>query len=277
MSLSRPICVTGASGFIGRALSAALSARGHQVLACARRPFAAPVGVQVVTVTHYTDAPPADVLIHLAEPAAVPGDAIEGAVTATLAALAGRGYRRLVYLSSAAVYGDMEPYPRRPDEPARAENGYGRMKRAGEAVALAAEGVVVRLTNVYGPGMSQGTVIADILAQRAVPGPIRLRDLAPVRDYLWRDDAVAGLVAIAEGSATGVFNLGSGEAASVERLAQTCLRLWGREGDGAVATAPGDRASILRLDISETLRQFDWRPRIALDEGLARLAVGEAA
>lgn len=277
MSVPPTICVTGASGFIGTALTAALAARGHRVLACARRPFVTPGGVQAVTVTHYADAPLADVLVHLAEPAAVPGDAVEEAVTATLAALAGRGYRRLVYLSSAAVYGDMEPYPRRPGEPARAENGYGRMKRAGEAVALAAEGVVVRLTNVYGPGMSQGTVIADILAQRAIPGPIRVRDLAPVRDYLWLDDAVSGLVSIAEGSATGVFNLASGEAVSVERLAQACLRLWGREGDGAVATAPCNSTSILRLDIGETLRQFDWRPRIALDEGLARLAVGEAA
>ncbi|MBU0726849.1 MAG: NAD(P)-dependent oxidoreductase [Alphaproteobacteria bacterium] len=277
MSFSRTICVTGASGFIGTALSAALVARGHRVLACSRRPFAAPGGVQAVIVTQYHDAPLADVLVHLAEPAALPGDAAGPEATATLTALAGRGYRRLVYLSSAAVYGDMESYPRRPDEPARAENGYGRMKRAGEAVALAAGGVAVRLTNVYGPGMNQGTVMTDILAQRAVPGPIRVRDLAPVRDYLWLDDAVSGLVAIAEGSATGVFNLASGEAASVERLALTCLRLWGRQGDGAVAMAPAGRASVLRLDIGETLQHFDWQPHTALDEGLARLAGGGSA
>lgn len=277
------ICVTGASGSIGRALCAALALRGYSVLACSRRETAPLPGVDSVLLADYADAPAADALVHLAEPADIAafpetgGEALVAEAVRLAERLAGRGYGRSLYLSSAAVYGDMERHPRRPDEAVTAYNSYTRMKLAGEHAMLAEGGIAIRLSNVYGPGLKPGTVIADIMAQRHVSGPLRVRDAAPVRDFLWLEDAVAGLTAMLEGEETGLFNLGCGESASVEEIARLCLDLWGRGGEEVVSTAPSGRESVLRLDISRTTDRFGWRPAVGLRDGLARLCALEAA
>ncbi|MFO7481447.1 NAD-dependent epimerase/dehydratase family protein [Oceanibaculum nanhaiense] len=277
------ICVTGASGYLGRALCAALAAGGYRVLACARRGMTPMPGVESVTLADYAQAPMADALVHLAEPADLAGildtqaQAVAAEAIRVAEALAGRGYRRLLYLSSAAVYGDMERHPRRPDEAVTAYNAYTRMKLAGEHAMLAGGGACVRLANIYGPGLKPGTVIADIMAQRHVPGPLTVRDAAPMRDFLWLEDAVAGLTAMLEGKASGLFNLGFGESASVGDIAGICLDLWGRKGEEVISTTPSGRESVLRLDISRTTETFGWHPAVSLRDGLARLCAAEAA
>ena len=47
----------------------------------------------------------------------------------------------------------------------------------------------MRLANVYGPGMAANNVMSDILGQVPGDGPLVVRDIAPVRDYLWIEDA----------------------------------------------------------------------------------------
>lgn len=283
MGASASICVTGASGFIGRALCAALAARGYRVLACSRQGTPPPPGGEAVTLADYAQAPPADALVHLAEPAELAGlpagraEELAAEAVRVAGSLAGRGYGRLLYLSSAAVYGDMMRHPRRPDEAVTAYNAYTAMKLAGERALLAAGGVAVRLANIYGPGQKPGTVVADILAQRRKPGPLTVRDAAPLRDFLWLEDAVAGLAAMLEGKAVGVFNLGSGLSASVGDIAGICLDLWGRGDEQAISTAPSGRQSVLRLDITKTTDGFGWRPAVGLRDGLARLSALEAA
>ncbi|MDM7947758.1 MAG: NAD(P)-dependent oxidoreductase [Oceanibaculum nanhaiense] len=283
--MGRPasICVTGASGFVGRALCGALVLRGYPVLACSRRGMTPMPGVETVTLADYAQAPMADALVHLAEPADLAGivaeqaEAVAGEAIRVAEALAGRGYRRLLYLSSAAVYGDMERHPRRTDEAVSAYNSYTGMKLAGERAMLAGGGVAVRLSNIYGPGLKPGTVIADIMAQRHAPGPLTVRDAAPVRDFLWLEDAVAGLTAMLEGKASGLFNLGFGESASVGDISRICLDLWGRKGEEVISTTPSGRESVLRLDISRTTDSFGWHPAVSLLDGLARLCAAEAA
>ena len=262
------VVVTGASGFVGRALVRALAARGSDVLAVSRRAIAAP-GAAWVRIADYgeTPCPAGATLVHLAEEATIPlavarGEAHVAAVQATVAALAAKGFRRMVYSSSGQVY----------RAAADATDPYIRAKHAAEAIVLAAGGAVVRLANVYGPGMRNRTLIGDIMRQIPGQGPLVIRSAAPRRDFLWIEDAADGLAAIALGSAAGVFDLGSGEIVSAAEMARLALAAAG-EADRPVVAEIADEAAddVVALDIGAVRECFGWRPRVGIGEGLARL------
>jgi len=273
------LVVTGASGFLGRHVVAELTRRGKPVIAVARTLVRDPATADWVQVSRYADtpAPPGATLIHLAEARDINAADANGAQhsEATIALvnlLIGKGYRRLVYISSAAVYEDCLTRPREPDEEATANGAYAQAKLGCEALVRNAGGVVLRLANLYGPGMAANNVMSDLLAQaRSGEEPILLRDLTPVRDFLWVEDAAAGIVDAAEGTACGVFNLSTGQGTSIGQLAQTTLRLLGQPDRQVRGRSAPDRTSTLVLDFGATTTAFGWRPRTTLCAGLKRL------
>lgn len=168
------ILVTGAGGFIGRALCPALIARGHRVIAGLRHLPAimspALSGAEIRDLGEIVPGPNwgsafagIDIVIHLAQRAHRHADAAvldqEPEAAASLARAAARaGVRRFVYLSSVKAMAEASPAgrPLRPADPPRPADPYGRAKLASEQ-ALAAIGretgielVVVRPPLVYG-------------------------------------------------------------------------------------------------------------------------------
>lgn len=266
--MSGPLVVTGASGFLGRALVSDLRQRKAETVAVSRRAEAGAVRVE-----NYADtpAPRGSTLVHLAEESRV-DLATEGSVRVAeqlLEALLEKGFERTVYASSGAVYGDTSMSSCRPGAPIQAGNFYLAGKLACEKRVLAAGGVVVRLANIYGPGMRDGTVVTDLLTQIGGNGPVTLRDLKPIRDFLWIGDAARGLAEAALGVAQGTFNLGSGVGTSIAELVSLACRMAGQDGREVLATSPSDQPSRLVLDIKDTTAAFGWRPEMALADGLA--------
>lgn len=164
------IVVTGAAGFIGRALCRALAGRGHAVLGLVRAPAPAIRGVALRplgTIAADTEWRPhlagAAVVIHLATaahraPPAQSGDEAETAATLARAAAA-CGVRRFVLMSSLRAMGEATRpgAPLRAADPPRPSDPYGRAKLALEQALTAAAGaagldwVILRPPLVYGP------------------------------------------------------------------------------------------------------------------------------
>ena len=263
--MSGPVIVTGASGFIGRNLTTALAMQGNTVWPVARRPLPGEGGGVAHRVEDYGDTPATSgaTLVHLAETSDVAAAETAGedhirANLDRLDALLGKGYPRVVYISSALGRGV-----------------YGRAKAACEKRVLAAGGAVVRLTSVYGPGMSKATVLSNILAQ--VPGSdaLRIRDGGAERDFLWIGDAAEGLARIALGRAVGRFDLGTGRPVQIGDLARLVLELAGELRRPVVETmAPGTLSERLIIDPGPVEQAFGWHARTALRDGLARLMSG---
>jgi UDP-glucose 4-epimerase len=204
------ILVTGASGFVGRALVNDLAAQGHRVRAAMRQPADVfPRSVEVVAVSDLARPlewrpllKEMEVVIHLAGIAhAGPGiaeeayDRVNRAATAALAAAAtGAGISRLVFLSSIrAQAGPASPRPLTETDEPQPTDAYGRSKLAAEA-AIRAAGVpftILRPALIYGPGVKGN--LASLLRLAASPWPLPFGAFANRRSLLGRDNLVAAI------------------------------------------------------------------------------------
>lgn len=246
-------------------------ATGAHVIAVSRQPHAGMLQVQ-----DYGRSPDGDVLIHLGEESdrAVvnrAGEAYLDVSGRVVGALAARGYRRLVYISSGTVYGDASPQPSKPGDAVVANDIYNRAKLANEEIVLAAGGGVARLSNLYGEGMAASNVLSDIITQLSGPGPLVVRDASPVRDYLHVSDVTEALVRFAESHYSGIINVATGRGTSVRRLAEIASAAAGQAGREVVSTNSMARHSTNVLDIKATSAILDWLPRMDLVGGLTKL------
>jgi UDP-glucose 4-epimerase len=269
------ITVTGASGFLGSTVVRRALAAGLDVVPVARRMLDGAAAARAVVIPSYADLAPrsaGDVLLHLAEsPLASPVREGPLSTVELVKRLLDRPWRHVVYASSAAVYGDAQPHPRRETEEPAPASDYARAKLACEALVLAAGGTALRCSNLYGPGLARQSVLGDILSQLGREGPVRLRDLSPVRDFLYVDDAADAFLAAATQLHAGAFNVGAGVGTNVETLARKLLAAAGEPDRAIVAGEPQGRASTLILDPALWMSTSGWRPETGLDEGLEKL------
>lgn len=266
------IVVTGASGFIGQALSSNLKKKGVKILRVSRRPLPVYCNVQ-----NYFETPMADVLVHLAEDPDRHrvnrlGEVYASQSTDLANFLASRGYSRIIYVSSGAVYGDSSVIPHREDEITKPYDVYTQSKLSCEKLFLDVGGLVVRLSNIYGPLMSRENVVSHILKQMPLTGPVHLKSDKPIRDFLWIQDVVEAitkmsLVVVGEG----IFNVASGVGTSIRQLCEMILKIYGQENREIISTSLGVTNSVNILDVSRTTKEFEWNPRIPLTMGLNRL------
>jgi len=267
------VIVTGASGFLGGFVMRAFAAAGVPATGVAR---SARPASSMVRVTEYADAPTGNVLVHLAETrdrnaAQSAGHNYVEHVVATLERLIAKGYGRIIYVSSALVYGDESAVPRRSGDPVFARDLYTRAKLDCEARVLEVGGVVARLSNLYGPGMAANNVVSEILDQIPGEGPVRVQDDTPVRDFIWVGNAALALVTMARSDCRGIYNVGTGTGVSIGELAHLALQLAGQPGRAVAAWRPSGAFSCNVLDIAETVERLGWRPRTTLHEGMQTL------
>jgi UDP-glucose 4-epimerase len=212
------------------------------------------------------------------ERAAVVADNLGPVAQLVQAASNWAGLRHVVYGSSVSVYG-ITAGRLRETSPAQPATLYGVAKLSGElAVGLLAQrGVAVsalRFSSLYGTGQYPGTVL-PLLMDRARRGDaLELFNEGRVQDFLHVDDAARATLLACRLGARGPFNVGTGRSVSMRVLARAILRTFDvRRAGRIVVSAPsaaGDPG--IRLDIARARRELGYRPRIALADGLQRLA-----
>lgn len=270
------VVITGAAGFLGRSLTNHLVGSGLTVIPVSRRLIPGMSQVQ-----DYSQSPAGDILIHLAEESDRSkvnrqGEAYINYASGTIRALSHRSNQRVIYASSGVVYGDQNESPCKIDMPVVATDVYSKSKLLNERIVLDSGGAVVRLSNLFGDGMSANNVMSDIIRQIPGAGPLRIRDDKPVRDYLHVSDAASVFGRLVESNFCGIVNAGSGIGTSVRALAELLLSSAGQGDREIIATEPSPRRSISILDISETMKILGWSPSSSLKDQLAQLLCNKA-
>ena len=179
-----------------------------------------------------------------------------------------------IFLSSAGCLYDGQESAFHETCLAQGTNAYGKLKREMEST-LEKSGLpysIARISNVYGPnqpiGRGQG-VIAEWIDAITHGREIRVfGQLDSTRDYIYIDDVTDAILALSEGSLSGIYNVGSGTSHSLRDVI-TILTDLARE-DLRVeyqASRPTDRLNF-SLEISKILRESSWAPKYSLDLGI---------
>jgi UDP-glucose 4-epimerase len=284
--------VTGAAGFLGSALVPHLLARGVEVVAVDRNPLPATGATDVRAdvsqpgILHEW-VPPDSTIFHLAAIASVPQSVHDPRTDFTntmrpvfeVLETARATGAKVVFPSTASIFDPSNDLPLAEQAWVRPSSPYGAAKVAGEAYCFAyhrsfgVDARVVRLFSVYGPGLARMAVHDLIRKVQANPAHVELLgDGRQLRDYLFVDDAIAGLRLVAERGVPGEdYNVASGEPVKVIDLAQCIARLMGRPDLAIVPTGtsfPGDTARWY-ADTSKA-RALGFAPSVPLEEGLRR-------
>lgn len=260
------VLLTGGLGYVGGRVAMALVGAGYEVRCGSRRSISAPAWLSTVRMAHLdwdsTDSiaqacDGVEFVVHLAaaneiESARDPIGALRmnGLASLRLLEAAKRSnVRRFIYFSTAHVYGSplqgeiTEASLPRPIHP------YAITHKVAEDFVLAAhdqaqiEGIAVRLSNGFGapatPDIDRWTLLVnDLCRQAAVTGMLKLSSAGTqLRDFITLGDVARAVVHLLQLDTSrignGLFNLGSGNSASIlemtERVAARWLALTGRE------------------------------------------------
>jgi len=261
------IAVTGASGFLARHIINQLSDINCQVIPVSRERLSG-----AIHINNYKDTPKADILIDLAED---PDRArvnkagrkyIEHSSNGATA-LVEKFNGHVIYASSGTVYGDKGKSPYTIDSPTYVTDIYSESKITNENIVLEAGGSVLRLSNVYGKGMSPNNVMSDIVKQLQ-DDKIIVNNTSPIRDFISVADVAKLVNMIVQSSYKGIVNVGSGVPVSILQLIEAFLKINGNTGKKITSRNKIDRVSMNVLDISKTKKDFSWAPSVSLEENL---------
>ncbi|MFE2230209.1 NAD-dependent epimerase/dehydratase family protein [Streptomyces kronopolitis] len=304
----RRVVVLGASGFIGRQVSAAVRAAGGEPLLVARRPFTADpahcvpldlIGDGPYALSRLLDTERPDAVVNAA--GAVWSRAQETMrqanhtlVETVLAALAAASWRpRLVHLGSVFEYAPPTPGTALDEQaPTRPTTPYGQSKLRGTEAVLAASGegradaVVLRLSNVIGAGTSPSSLLGQVAAQlhaadAGQEAVVRVSPLRASRDFVdVRDTADAVLAAAALPVDGQVINIGRGEAVPVRTMVERLITASGKPARIVEGAGSGVRTDTgldwMQVATGTARRVLGWSARHGLDSSARELwrAVG---
>lgn len=298
------VLVTGAGGFVGPHVVAALLAAGYRVRITQRAASPPPPGVEAVVTGDL--AAPVDWtaalagvahVVHLAGLAhAGPGldealyRRINTQATLELAQAAYRaGVGRFVFISSIkALSGAFDGPPLQEDDSPAPDDAYGRSKLAAERglSGLDLDWVALRPVLIYGPGVKAN--MAALLKLARLPLPLPLGGLTAPRSLLAVENlADAVLFALTPRCpARRALSLSDPEPLSVAEMLAALRRGLGR-GPGLISVRPGllrlaarllgreaafDKLAGSLVARPDTLLRAGWRPPLATQAGLERLA-----
>ena len=266
------VSVTGASGFLGSFLTAAIEREMP--------------GAVVTTISRRDPLPDSDVIFHLAG-----GAGIEASLADPLADLdanAKETLRRLeelrqadrqpcfILASSCAAYGAAQS-PVSEDAPLIPRSPYGVSKAAAESAVGAyrslagIDGRIARIANPYGPG--QRRLMVYDLARRALDesGALRVRGTgSETRDLIHAEDVGHALIAVAtRGQDGGIYNVGSGVPSAIRDVATMIALAAGKRAEDVIFEGIGEPGKVDTFFPSiDRIRALGFEPRHPLAQGI---------
>jgi len=292
--------ISGAAGFLGAGLANHLAREGHDVRGLDDLSTGDPQSL--APDVHFTrgdvnDRPKlwtllqeVDCVYHLAARVSVPESLLYpreynavnvGGTVSLMEAMRDVGVRRVVLVSSGAIYGDQGEQPLRETMTPNPRSPYAVSKLAAEfyvktiGALWGIETVSLRVFNAYGPGQhlppSHPPVVPYFLRQALRGGSLVVHgDGAQTRDYVYVDDVISALVAAATAPNLNglVINVGSGRETSVRELAEAALSATGSRADALYSPKVSGGVSRMRADISLAAQKLGYKPSISLEDGL---------
>jgi len=292
--------ITGSAGFLGSTLANYLAREGQQVRGIDDLSTGDPQALSpdvLFTRGDVNDRPKlwtllqdVDCVYHLAARVSVPESVLYpreynavnvGGTVSLMEAMRDVGVRRVVFISSGAVYGDQAHQPLQESATPNPRSPYAVSKLAAEYYVRTIgdlwgiESVCLRVFNAYGPGQhlpaSHPPVIPNFLRQAMRTGTLVMYgDGAQTRDYVYVDDVVSAMLAAATAPGINhfVINVGSGKETSIRELVRLAMEVTGTNAEVIKNPRTDVGVSRMRADLSLAREKLGYTPRFSLEGGL---------
>ena len=298
------VLVTGGAGFIGSHLCKRLLEHGDEVLCVdnfftgskenirellddnrfelLRHDVTFPLYVEVDEI--YNLACPASPIHYQFDPVQTTKTSVHGAIN--MLGLAKRVKAKILQASTSEVYGDPTVHPQPEDywghvNPLGTRACYDEGKRCAETLFFDyfrqhdVRIKVARIFNTYGPNMHSrdGRVVSNFVVQSLKGNPITVfGDGEQTRSFCYVDDLVEGLLRLmaTNDDVTGPINLGNPDEFTILQLAERVAEMTGSKSEIVRKPLPADDPRQRQPDIRLAQETLDWKPTVALKEGLTK-------
>ena len=295
----KSVMVTGASGYVGRAVAAGFAALGCEVLVPVRPGRNVPAFANLRSIDlpsgSLADVPDLlsifkpELLVHCAAYGVQPGDRdpvamfeVNTKATIDLGIAATRHCRALILTGSVSEYAlGGTPCPLREDSPLETQRIYGASKAAGvvSGLAIAANAglpaLALRLFNVFGPGEAPHRLIPSLTSRLRRGERVALSPGGQLRDFVFIDDIVDAYIAAAArlcaGAVNGALNICTGRPVCVRDLATRVAARYGCDtsllGFGDLAYRPDDVMEVYGAP-EAAATEMGWRAKRTIDDAI---------
>ena len=283
------VLVTGARGFVGRPVTAALAAAGLEVHGTSLGATGSVPGVVAMHQVDLLDAVASrrlisairpNALVHLAWCAKPPSywsdlDNVRwtAASLELLRAFADAGGTRVVAVGTCAEYDWSAGHCDERTTPIAPSTLYGASKAALGTLlqAFSREARIsaawARLFFMFGPGDSPARLVPTIVSRLQAGLPAHCTSGSHIRDFLFVDDVADALVALLKSPVVGAINVASGVPTSVGSLAATVAEKTGRSDLLRVDDGSRENAVVV-ADVTRLRDEVGWVPRTPIDAAL---------
>lgn len=269
--------VTGGSGFIGSHLVDALKAQNKEIQIIdlkSGQDIRNPLNFSAERVFHL--AALADIVPSIENPIEYYNTNVTGTLN-VLEAARKSGCKKFVYAASASCYGQDPITPSWETLRCQPAYPYALTKYLGEQLVMhwsrvyGIPAISLRLFNVYGPRSrtngTYGAMFGTFLAQMANDKSVTIvGDGSQSRDFIYVSDVVEAMLLAADSSHSGIYNIGSGQPVSVNRIVDLLVA----KEKVYIPKRPGE-PDITCADISKAKRDLGWEPKVSIEEGVVKL------
>ncbi|MBD3157061.1 NAD-dependent epimerase/dehydratase family protein [Candidatus Peregrinibacteria bacterium] len=297
------ILVTGGAGFIGFHLCNALLDQGHAVIAVdnfltgtqenvalldkhanfkfLEHDINKPLDIEVDHI--YNLACPASPIHYQKDPVQTTTTNVLGMIN--VLELAQKNKARILQASTSEIYGDPLESPQQEEYNGNVNTlgpraCYDEGKRCAETLCMdykrqhGTDIKIVRIFNTYGPHIYEhdGRVISNFIVQALKQQDITIYgDGSQTRSFQYIDDLIRGMIAMMQKDEfAGPVNLGNPHEVSILELAQLIIKLTGSKSHMTYEALPEDDPKKRYPDIALAHKKLEWKPRVALTDGLKK-------
>lgn len=187
--------------------------------------------------------------------------------------------KKVVYISSVAIYGDQEDFPVKESAPAKAVSPYGLSKKTAEDYLALYEPhfdwTVLRLGNVYGPRQDprgEAGVVSIFFDRIAEKRPVEIfGDGTQMRDFVFVKDVAEAIVKATVGGKNQVLNVATGQKTTILELLGAFETLGLDIKEPKLRDPRENDIYLMVLDITKAKADLSWKPKTNLEAGLKQM------